>query len=83
VNEAVALPDELVAVIVYEALADVEVVVPETTPVEELILNPVGKEGETVNVAAPPVFVTIKFVIAVPTVADIVDADGEITGALR
>ena len=52
--------------------------VPDTTPVEELIPKPDGNEGETVYVAGPPVFVTVRFVIAVPTDAEIVDADSAI-----
>ena len=56
--------------------------VPDTTPVEELMLKPLGNEGETVKVEAPPLFVTVKSVIAVPTVAAIAEVDKEITGAL-
>jgi hypothetical protein len=44
--------------------------------------KPLGKEGETEKVAAPPVLVTVKLVIAVPTVAAIVEVDKVITGAL-
>jgi hypothetical protein len=56
--------------------------VPEIVPVEELILNPLGKDGEIENVAVPPVFVTVKLDIAVPTEAAIVVVDKEITGGL-
>ena len=59
----------------------VELGVPETTPVEELIFKPDGNEGEIVNEAGPPEFVTVKFVIAVPAEAAIVDVDNVIDGA--
>ena len=55
--------------------------VPDTTPVEELMLKLDGNEGEIVKVAGPPLFVTVRFVIAVPAVALIVDVDKAIDGA--
>ena len=55
--------------------------VPDTTPVEELMLKLDGNEGEIVKLAGPPVFVTVRFVIAVPAVALIVEVDKAIDGA--
>jgi hypothetical protein len=81
VNVAVEVPEVLVAVIVYVAELEATSGDPETAPVEELIANPVGNVGEIEKVAAPPLFVTVKFEIAVPTVAEIVEVESEIEGA--
>jgi hypothetical protein len=48
------LPPELVAVTVYEAIAETSVGIPEMTPVAASIDNPVGSEGETENVRLLP-----------------------------
>jgi hypothetical protein len=45
------------------------------------MFKPAGNDGETEYVAAPPVFVAVVLVIAVPTVAAIVDVDKVIEGA--
>ena len=60
----------------------VELGVPDTVPVEELMLKPDGNEGEIVKFDGPPLLVTVKFVIAVPTVALIVEVDKVIDGVL-
>ena len=72
----VAEPEELVAVTVYTLEEDVAVVVPLITPVEVLNARPEGR-GELMlqDVAASPVFVGVSVVIAVPTVAPMVDGE--------
>ena len=72
----VAEPEELVAVTVYTLEEDVAVVVPLITPVEVLNERPEGS-GELMlqDVAASPVFVGVSVVIAVPTVALMVDGE--------
>ena len=45
------------------------------------MFKPAGSDGETEYVAGPPVFVAVVLVIAVPTVAAIVDVDNVIEGA--
>jgi hypothetical protein len=45
------------------------------------MLKPDGNEGEIVKVAGPPEFVTVRFVIAVPTFALIAEVESVIAGA--
>jgi hypothetical protein len=76
----VALVD-VVAVIVYVAEAVVAKAVPLITPVLVFKESPDGREGEILHtVAVSPEFVGVKEVIAVPTIALIVDGVYEIIG---
>ena len=63
---AVDSPPGLLAVMLYNAVADVAVGVPLMTPVE-LMLRPDGSEGEELQKALSPVFEGVILVIGVPT----------------
>jgi hypothetical protein len=66
---AVPEPEAFVAVTVKDVAESVTVGVPLMTPVEVEIVNPVGSEGEIAHEeAAPPEFVGVISVMAVPEV---------------
>ena len=54
--------------------------VPEITPVEALIERPAGRVGETVYVAAPPVLVGVRELIATVGANVIIDGEYAIAG---
>lgn len=64
---AVDSPPELLAVMLYNAVADVAVGVPLITPLE-LKLSPAGREGDELQKALSPVLEGVMLVIGVPTV---------------
>lgn len=67
VTVAVALPPELLAVIVYVAVEVIVVGVPEIVPVDVSNSSPVGNAGETDHeVTAPPVEDGVTLVMADP-----------------
>ena len=63
---AVYYPHGLLAVMLYNAVADVAVGVPLITPLE-LKLRPEGRDGETLQKALSPVLEGVMLVIGVPT----------------
>jgi hypothetical protein len=63
---AVDSPPELLAVMLYNAVAAVAVGVPLMTPLE-LKLSPAGREGDELQKALSPVFEGVMLVIGVPT----------------
>lgn len=64
---AVDSPPELLAVMLYDAVADVALGVPLMTPLE-LKLRPEGRDGDALQKALSPVFEGVMLVIGVPTV---------------
>ena len=65
----VALPPQLVPVMVYVALLDTAVGVPLNAPSEEAIESPAGSDGDTDQVVTvPPETVGVVVVIVVPLV---------------
>lgn len=80
----VPFPDALVAVTTKLDVANVEVGVPEITPVDASIVNPAGRDGATDHEdAAPPVFVGVKADIALLTVRFSVAVVNVIDGAAK
>ena len=64
---AVDSPPELLAVMLYDAVADVALGVPLMTPLE-LKLRPEGRDGDALQKALSPVFEGVMLVIGAPTV---------------
>lgn len=64
---AVDSPPELLAVMLYDAVADVALGVPLMTPLE-LKLRPEGRDGDALQKALSPVFEGVMLEIGVPTV---------------
>lgn len=81
-NTFAEVPAAFLAVIVYEALLDTEVGVPEMRPVEVLKLSPVGNDGdiEYVLAASPLLLIEYKPLTALSTFAVPVDLEREISG---